>query len=298
MSSHVEEVARPRLPDLAADAHKGDAGRCLCLCGSRTMPGAAILVARAAQRAGAGLVAVGCLDPELLAVLPTAAPEAVLLDLSPTFGQDGRVAADAEDRLQERAPHARVVGPGLGQGARTRSLVESVLTALARTPIVFDADALNVLAGEPERFATPKAPVVLTPHPTEAGRLLGRTVPREEAGRVASAKELAERSGSIVCLKGRRTVLASAEGVFVNPTGNAGMATAGSGDVLAGILGAYLALAQEEGPWTPWRAAQAAVYVHGLAGDLARDELGARGVIASDLVRYLPAAQKSLGDAV
>ena len=250
------------------------------------MPGAAVLCARAAQRAGAGLVAVACLDLELRAIIPAASPESILVDAAP----------DPLAELRGRTDHARVVGPGLGATARTDRLVRGLLAESAEVGWVLDADALNVLAGELGVLRTRRGPMVLTPHPGEASRLLGREIPREDSGRIAAAKEIATRAGAICCLKGHRTVVADSERVYVNETGNPGMATAGSGDVLAGILGAYLAscFTGIDPSWIPFDAAVAAVHVHGLAGDLAVEETGRRGLIASDLVRFLPAAQSRL----
>jgi NAD(P)H-hydrate epimerase len=262
------------LPGLAVDAHKGDAGRVLSCCGSRTMPGAAVLAARAAQRAGAGLVVACCLDPELLAILPVGAPEAVLVDGAGSLAESVR--ADA-----------RLAGPGLGATERTRELVSKLLRD-ASSPLALDADALNVLDGEPERLADTGAPLVLTPHPGEAARLLGRDVPRDAEGRLAAARELAERAGVIVCLKGHATVVTDGARDYVNDTGNPGMATAGSGDVLAGMLAAYLATCDDA-----FTAAAHAVRLHGLAGDLAAAERGERAVIASDLIEHLGRAQRS-----
>ena len=138
--------------------------------------------------------------------------------------------------------------------------------------------------------------MVVTPHPGEAERLLGRKIPGDDAGRATAAKEISRRSRAICCLKGHRTVVAEGERVYVNETGNPGMATAGAGDVLAGILGAYLApCAHGNAPsWTPFDAAASAVHVHGLAGDLAAAEVGRRGLVASDLIRFLPSAQARL----
>lgn len=283
--------ARPRLE---RDAHKGDAGRVLCLCGSETMPGAAILVLRAAQRAGAGLVTLGCLDRSLLAAVPPAVPEAVYADWS---GEGG-----GADPLAGRDDHARLAGPGLGDTPRTRAWVERLLAARTEAPLALDADALNAWRGEPERLADCGAPLVITPHPGEASRLLGSEVPRDPQGRVEAALELSRRTRAVCCLKGSGTVVADAgvagphERVQVNATGNPGMATAGSGDVLAGALVACLADCHRAtaGPWSPFDAACWAVTVHGLAGDLAARELGVRGVIASDLVAHLPAAENEL----
>src|SRR6185436_9571554 len=148
--------------------------------------------------------------------------------------------------------HAALLGPGLGDDARTRALLSLTLATL-EVPLVLDADGRNALDGEPERLRGARMPLVLTPHPGEAARLLGREVPRDAAGRASAARELAERSGAIVCLKGRGTVVCEPRGgTWVNPTGNAGLATAGAGDVLSGVLVAYLALVQSLGQstWT------------------------------------------------
>jgi len=278
--------AQPRpAPELASDAHKGQAGRVLCVCGSRTMPGAAILVARAAARAGAGLVSVACLDEELLAVLPGATPESVLVDW--TRGVSLSAA------LAERADDARVAGPGMGASERTHEVVTELAHADG-VPLVLDADALNVLAGELESLETRKGTLVLTPHPGEAARLLGRAVPRDSEGRAACAREIARRSGGLCVLKGAGSMVSDGNETWVNPSGNPGMATGGAGDVLTGILGAYLAAcAVNPAAWTPFEATCRAVFVHGRAGDLAAETLGRRAVIASDLIEYLAAAQRT-----
>lgn len=279
-----EPRPRPQLPD---DAHKGDAGRVLCIAGSRDMPGAAVLVVRAAQRAGAGLVTLGCLAENLRTIVPIAAPEAVLLDLTQA---NTRALHEA---LAGREDHARVVGPGMGNTKATRDLVHAVVADGFRGPLVLDADALNVLDGELESLRVHAGALVLTPHPGEAARLLGRAIPRDAEGRARAAREISRRSGAITCLKGHGTVVAEGARVYVNSTGNPGLATAGAGDVLAGILGAYLALCvtQIGQNWTAFDAAVAAVHVHGLCGDLAAERLGQQSLIASDLIEFLPAAQ-------
>jgi len=287
--SERREVERSlAVPALRDDAHKGDAGRVLTICGSRLMPGAAILCARAAQRAGAGLVTVLCLDERLLDLVPLAAPEATLMQL----GQ----LADLPFAISSREFHSIVAGCGLGQSPETKALVRALLMRVASVPLVLDADALNVLHDAAEQIREHDGPVVITPHPGEASRLLGRQIPRDSGGRETAARELAEKCGAIVCLKGKGTVVTDGRGVFVNDTGNPGMATAGAGDVLAGILGAYLALCStgDHPQWTPFDAACAAVRAHGLAGDLAAAHLGQRAVIASDLIHWLPQAQRRL----
>ena len=186
------------------------------------------------------------------------------------------------------------MGPGIGDDARARAVVPRILAAASGAPRILDADALNALDGEPERLRDASGPVVITPHPGEAARLARRDVPRDEAGRVAFALELAARAGAIVCLKGHGTVIADAERAMVNRTGNPGMATAGAGDVLAGMLVAYLARTSAASSFTPFDAAALAVHEHGLAGDLAAHRLGQRAVVASDLIASLPDAQRAI----
>jgi len=279
------------LPKLAAGAHKGDAGRLLCLCGSPTMPGAAQLVVRAAQRAGCGLVILGVFQRELIATVAPASPETVYLDLSRSRDL---YAGRLPDEIVHHRHDARLAGPGLGQGGHTRELVRRLVGDAFSGPLVLDADALNVVAGSPEALAEYAAPLILTPHPGEAERLLERSIPTHEDGRVACAAELARLARGICVLKGARTVVSDGERHWVNATGNPGLATAGTGDVLAGILGAYLAAAVQRGAGTfgPFDAACAAVWVHGLAGDLAARELGQTAVVASDLVAWLGRAQR------
>ncbi|MEW6071472.1 MAG: NAD(P)H-hydrate dehydratase [Planctomycetota bacterium] len=297
-SAASRAAAMPRLrrpPRLADDAHKGDAGRVLCVAGSETMPGAAVLVARSAGRAGAGLVCIGCLDDAPFRALPALCPEAVLVDLRRAFDARGRPSSAAAAGFAAREPHARLVGPGIGDDARARAVIALALGGGLASPLAIDADGLNALDGEPERLAAAPGPVVVTPHPGEAARLLGHAVPSGEAGRAECAVELARRGRCIAVLKGAGTVVTDGERVLVNRTGNAGMATGGAGDVLAGILVAYLALTgRGRGEWTPFDAAAAAVHVHGLAGDLAAARLGRRAVMASDLVALLPDAQRAV----
>lgn len=284
------------IPDLPDNAHKGEAGRVLMLCGSEDMPGAAVLCARAAQRAGAGLVAVGCVSKNLMHILPVAAPEAVLVDM---VGAESLLVGRLPEAIADRKDHARVAGCGLGVHGRSRALIRSLVTDNFERPLVLDASALEVLAEDLEFAREVQGSLVLTPHPGEAAKLLGRSIPSDEKGRIATAKEIARRSYGICVLKGARTIVASADQVYVNETGNSGMATAGSGDVLAGMLGAYAAWFEASAPGDRdlFDICVAAVHLHGLAGDLAASDKGRRGVIASDLVDFLPAAQRTLLEA-
>lgn len=289
MSARAVRSTPRALPSLPADAHKGDAGRILVVCGSFEYPGAAILVARAAQRAGAGLVTIGCQERELARIVPAAAPEAVYLDLSGS-------AAECTKLLRARADEVRAIGPGLGTSARARSLVRQLLAEPFAGGTVLDADGLNALDGELELLHALRPPLVLTPHPGEAARLLGAPrIEASEAARREAALAIARRARAIVCLKGARTVVTDGERVHLNATGSAALATAGTGDVLTGILASYLARALHGGQgFTPFEAARSAVHVHGRAGELAEVELGQAATVASSLIEKLGAAQLEL----
>jgi len=284
-------------PALPANAHKGAAGRLLCLAGSPAYPGAAQLVVRAAARGGAGLVTLGILREELVPCVAPAAPEAVYLDLTHAWDLIQTRDLHAGGLLKEIAAHlhdARLAGPGLGQEGATRELVHRLIESDFEGPLLLDADALNVLVGSADLTRAHPGPVVLTPHPGEAARLLDRPIPTDPTGRLAAAQELAEVTRAVCVLKGHRSIVCDGERAWIASTGNAGMATAGSGDVLAGLAGAYLAGAVHWGG-DPFDALCAAVHVHGLAGDLAAADLGERAVVASDLIAYLGAAQIRAG---
>ena len=284
-------VYRPAPPPLLDErAHKGSAGRLLCLCGSPNMPGAATLVTRAAQRAGAGLVTLAVLQRELVGLVSAASPETVFLDISRTKDlYAGRLPRE----LRAHGHDVRLAGPGLGRSGQVRELVRRLVGDDFEGPLILDADALNLLAGALEVATAYRGTLVLTPHPGEAERLLEGAVPADDEGRLGCAREIAERAGAICVLKGHRSVVTDGERTFINDSGNPGMATAGSGDVLCGVLGAYLAAAvrASDPDWDSFDAVAAAVHVHGLAGDLAAEEHGGRGCIASDQIAHLPAAQ-------
>ena len=280
-------------PAFPIDAHKGMVGKVLCLAGSPEMPGAAQLTVRAAQRGGAGLVALAIFQTEMVDRITPTVPEAIFLDVSRTRDlYAGRLPRE----IGEYRCDARVAGPGLNSSGRTRELVRRLVEDDYKGPLILDADALNVLASVPELLTMSQSKVILTPHPGEAERLLDREVPGDRDGRIEFAMELALRSGSMCVLKGNGTVVTDGSAVFVNDSGSPAMSTAGTGDVLAGLLGAYTAwsecLKSEE--FTLFDAAVSAVHVHGLAGDLAAAEMGERAVIASDLIGYLGQAQMRL----
>lgn len=273
--------ALPRRPQ---DAHKGRFGRVLVVAGARGFAGAAVLAARGAIRAGAGLVTVAL--PASLAAVPTSSlPEAMTRPLPETA--DGTLAEGALEEVCGAASGATAVavGPGLTTHPEVVSLLRRLLPRL-EVPVVVDADGLNALAGEPTRLRDVPGPVVITPHPGEMARLLGRTVAEVQRDRVATAREAARALGVVALLKGARTVVASPDGdALVVPTGNAAMATGGMGDVLTGALAALLA---QRVP--PVEAAVSAAYLHGLAGDLAAARRGELGLLAREVADEIPAA--------
>jgi hydroxyethylthiazole kinase-like uncharacterized protein yjeF len=266
----VEAVAAgdvcPLIPPRLATTHKGTYGHLLVAGGSEGMAGAPALAARGAHRAGAGLVTVAA-DAGVRSLVHALSPETT------TLPPDGDVSGFS----------ALAVGPGLGRSeeARTR------LGRLAELPLpaVFDADALN-LAGDARAFASRRAPTLLTPHPGEAGRLLGVDAAAVNADRIGAARRIASLANAVVILKGFRSVVAEPAGrAALVLAGNAGMATGGTGDVLTGICGALLARGLGA-----WDAATGGAWIHGSAGDLAAEAAGEESLVASDLIASLPGA--------
>jgi NAD(P)H-hydrate epimerase len=302
----------PRLLPRRADAHKGDFGSALIVGGSRGMAGAAALAGMAALRGGAGLVRLAvpeaCLEM-IAGFEPSYMTVALPADVA------GRISVGAFDRIVDLIDRATVIacGPGLGRSADLDHLVNRLYREIDK-PMVFDADALNALAADSNVLAHHGGPRILTPHPGEFARLIGKKLDggKAETGselrgqrggdsggdeaarpvlsqRQQAAIALAGQCGIVVVLKGHGTLVTDGRRSAVNPTGNPGMATGGSGDVLTGLITA-LACQQLE----PYDAARLGVYVHGLAGDLAAAELGQVSLIASDLIRFLPKAFQQL----
>ncbi len=275
----TEKMVFSWLPKGNLESHKGDYGKDLLLCGSKGYTGAAALAAKGALRTGAGLVYLGV--PEAVyPILASKLDEPVVFPL-PSNG-NGRFARMAVEDIIEnlRDKDAVLVGPGMGRCYDTEAVVDAVLEN-ARCPIVLDADGINVLEGHIDRLDRAAAPVVLTPHEGEFRRLGGDL----SMGRMAGARALAEKTGAVVVLKGYRTITAAPDGrIYVNSTGNPGMATGGSGDVLSGILTCLLGQGME-----PAEAAAAAVWLHGRAGDIAEQRLGRRSMLPSDMIDALSA---------
>ena len=277
----------PAVPRRPADGHKGTFGKILVVGGSIGMSGAVSLASVAALRAGSGLVT---------AVVPRAIQN-VVANYEPCVMTVG-LRDDAESGLSEVSEEtilslidgrdALAVGPGLGKGSAAARLVESLLR-LAKCPLVVDADGLN-LAAEARLFSRARqCPCVITPHPGEFARLTGRSITEIEKHREEIAQEFAESHSMVVALKGPGTIVTDGIRLFRNSTGNSGMGTGGSGDVLTGIVVSLL------GQQLPaFEATALAVHAHGLAGDVAAEQFTERGMIASDLLKCLPEAWRRL----
>jgi ADP-dependent NAD(P)H-hydrate dehydratase len=276
----------PPLPRRAAGGHKGTFGKVLVVGGSRGMSGAAALAGRAALRGGAGLVQVAC-PADVQAVVAAAFPAYT------TFGMrqhaDGSFGDGTADEVLELARAADVValGPGIGRAPSAQELVRELL-ARCENPIVLDADGLFAVSPFADEFRR-AAPTVLTPHAGEFARLTGAPAPQGDSARAEAAVAFARRSGCVLLLKGAGTVVSDGARLYVNRTGNAGMATGGSGDVLSGVVAALLGLGL-----SGFEAAALGAWVHGRAGDRAAAALGQTALTAPDLIDYLPPAFREL----
>jgi ADP-dependent NAD(P)H-hydrate dehydratase len=279
-------TALPSLAPRAPDSHKGDFGRVLLISGSRGMSGAAILCATAALRGGAGLVRVA-VPGDILPIVAAGNP--CYMTAALPHDDQGRLASAEADVLRLAAASDVVAaGPGLSATPDVAAVVRALL-AQTKGPLVLDADALNVLAGQTDLVRGRAVPPILTPHPGEFSRLLGRKISGDPAERLESAARFAAEQSVVLVLKGQGTVVTDGRRAFVNTTGNPGLAKGGSGDVLTGLIAALLGQRLE-----PFAAAQLGVYLHGLAADLARDALGEVAMIASDLFTYFPQAFRRL----
>ena len=281
---HLELLTRERMreivPARAADSHKGDFGRVLIVAGSTGRTGAAHLSALGALRSGAGLVTVAT-PRSCLPMIASMAPEYMTQALEETDA--GTVDFGAVDRVLDIKTDIIAVGPGLGQEPSTAAFVQALIER-SGVPIVVDADGLNAFAGDPERLmGREEVAVVITPHPGEMARLMNTTIEAVQRDRVRAARDFAAAHRLHVVLKGHRTIIAGPDGrTFVNLTGNSGMATGGTGDLLTGMIAAWFAqLLDAEA------ACKLAVYVHGTAGDLAEADEGEVSLIAGDVAARL-----------
>ena len=275
----------PPIPERPVSGHKGTFGHVLIAAGSVGMSGAAALAGLGALRSGAGLVRLA-VPQSLVGVVSAIEPSYLVLPLPEDDG--GRTSGNAGSELSRAATAATAmaIGPGWGHSVELESLATSLFETLD-CPLVVDADGLNLLssAGTLASGGTPAADRVLTPHPGEMARLMETDVLSVQADREGMAVDLASRSGAVVVLKGAGTVITDGVRVVINTTGNSGLATGGSGDVLTGLVAGLLARGMD-----PFAAAWLGVHLHGLAADLAVVELGESALIASDLPDWIPAA--------
>jgi hydroxyethylthiazole kinase-like uncharacterized protein yjeF len=278
----TEARVRPLIKPRSANTHKGTFGHLMVLAGAYGKTGAAAMVGQAAMRAGTGLVtlvttaqAQATLESKCLEVMVDNIVEKADAPLSERV--DKRI-----DRFLE-GKQAIALGPGLSTASGISTLVIRMLQTL-EVPAVVDADGVNILAKDPSGAGRISAPMVLTPHPGEMARFMGKTVANIQTDRVGTAREAAKWHHVVIVLKGAHTVIASPDGkAFINTTGNPGMASGGMGDVLTGIIGGLLAQGID-----PLDAALLGVYLHGLAGDRAAAEKSQTGLLASDVIEELP----------
>jgi NAD(P)H-hydrate epimerase len=276
------------LPKRRPDTHKGTYGHLVVIAGSRGKGGAAALSSLSALRAGAGLVTLAL--PECLNVsFEAAIPEVMTLPLPDT--DEGTINESAFDMLIEflEGKSAVLIGPGITTNHSTSSLIKNLIKKLS-CPMLIDADGLNIVADEIKLLKGKKSPVIVTPHPGEMAKLLNTTSKKVQGDRIGAGRRLATKYGIYVILKGARTIIATPDGdVYINPTGNPGMATAGTGDVLSGIIAGFLCqgLSAKD-------SSILGVYLHGMAGDISASNLSQTALIASDLIRALPEVIKRI----
>lgn len=273
----LKKILKIRKPE----SHKSTHGHMLIVAGSPGMTGAAYMAGVASMRAGSGLTTIA-LPESLNPIMEAKTTEIMTL---PVPEADGRLVSTSFEKIRHALTGKSVllIGPGIGNHPGTFGLVEKLIDA-AEIPTVLDADGLNAFAGNAKGLKKCKAPLVITPHPGEAARLLKTSTVVVQSDRMGAAKELARATGATVVLKGAGTVITGPDGQFyLNPTGNPGLATAGTGDVLSGMIGGLLAQG-----YTPTEAAIAAVYLHGLAGDRVKEAQGEAGMMATDLLPLIP----------
>jgi ADP-dependent NAD(P)H-hydrate dehydratase len=283
MPERIETV--PTLPPRPRDSNKGRFGSVLVVAGSRGMAGAAALCGAAALRSGAGLVRIAT-PAEVQPTVASFEPSYMTYPLP--CDENGLIQLTTAQPILERLVKTAsviAVGPGLGQSDDIRQLVRFLISSAGK-PLVIDADGLNALAGQTDLLSGLSHPVIVTPHPGEFARLIGAQIAEVQSDRIGRATRMAALSGSlVVVLKGAGTVVTDGSRYYINTTGNPGMATGGTGDVLTGVIAALLAQ-----NLSPFEAAQIGVFIHGLAGDIARDQNGEIGMIAGDMIDALPDA--------
>ncbi len=278
--AEIKVIEKPNIPPRDKNSHKNSFGTALSVAGSYGMPGAAVIAGRAAVRSGLGILKMACVS-ENYSVCACSLPEAVLVPCK-NSPENYSVADLTTLKAALIGSSALLIGPGIGTAAQTGRVIEELLISSA-VPTILDADGINLAANRIELLKQVKAPLVLTPHPGEMARLLGVSPKEVEGDRINIARRFAEEYGVYLVLKGSNTLVAAPDGrMWVNLIGNAGMATAGSGDMLAGILLALLARGLD-----PAVAATSAVWLHSAAGDAAKLRLSENAMTPSDMIEEL-----------
>ena len=276
----------PPLPQRGPGFHKGQAGRILVIAGSAGMTGAGAMASLSCLRAGGGVV-LWAIPRSLNAIGEAVNMEVMTLPIPDT--PSGAPAMDAREILVEAARETDcvVLGPGLPVAGDTGELMRLLIPEIF-PPLIVDGGAFSAIGTDMMIIRKRQSPTIITPHPGEMGRIVGKTAADVQAKRGEFAARYAKLSGAIVALKGHDTIVANGQDIYTNRSGNPGMATAGSGDVLCGVIAALVGQGI-----APFDAAKLGVFLHGLAGDLATAEMGMHGVIASDIIGHLPAAFKA-----
>lgn len=276
----IKVIEKPNFKKREKNCHKGTFGTALSVTGSFGMPGAAIISGKAALRSGVGILKLAVIEENYTAAA-VALPEAVLV---PCKGSGATFSYDDLPKLKGELKNcsALLIGCGMGKSEDAKLLVRELIEA-SEVPTILDADGINNISADIEFIKQVKAPLILTPHPGEMARLLGCDVKTVEADREGVAKSFAKEYGVYLCLKGAKTIVATPDGeLYVNQIGNPGMATAGSGDMLAGIMLALAASGK-----TVLEAVLAAVWLHSAAGDAAEEEFGEVSMLPTDMIERL-----------
>lgn len=284
----TKEYVSGIIPDRKPDTHKGSYGRAVIIGGSEGMTGAVVMASMGCLKSGAGLVK-AALPGGLNYVIENRLTEAMSVPLGQ--GTSLKIDSQTQSRLTDILSwaHAVALGPGMGVDGDRAKVLEFVLTE-TQVPLVLDADALNCLALDLKLLDKKSGPVIVTPHPGEMARLVGSDTGEIQKDRIAAARAFSEKWDTVTVLKGANSVIADPQGnIYINTSGNPGMSTGGSGDVLTGIIASFIAQGIE-----PVKAACAAAYIHGRAADLLAGEMGMYGMTASGLAHYIPMAIKEI----
>lgn len=278
-----------KIPVRKEDSHKGDFGKVCVIAGSAGMTGAAYLCSQAAMRSGSGLV-INAIPASLNYIMAVKLTEVMTFSLPENKAQGLSIKAKRPLLDFVKRCDVAALGPGLGLHYDTPLLVRDLVLHIDK-PLVLDADGINALKGNMRYIKKRKKSTVITPHPGEMATLLKKDIKYVQSQRNEISKIVAKETGAIVCLKGHKTVVVSPSGeIYVNETGNSGMSTGGSGDVLTGMIASFIGQGVDE-----YSATVSAVYLHGLAGDLAAEKIGPFSLLAGDILNYLPQAFQRAG---